>query len=93
MQGALVSSGRKAVMRNICVMFAIPKRFGMWWKGPSALSFSCGAEARLSVSFWGACAHAFEGRRLIHACVVDPWGDDTVKTCWWRKQEDVAAVE
>lgn len=77
-------------LRNVWDTFWDTKRSGLWQEGPSAPSFSCGAEASLSVSFWGACALGFEGGRLIHACASDPWGDDTVNTCWWKRQKDVA---
>lgn len=57
--------------KHSCVMFEIPKWFGMWQKGPSAPSSSCRAEASVAVGFWGVCAHALEGQGLFHACVFD----------------------
>lgn len=74
-------------------MLEITEWFCVWQKGSSAPFYSCGAEASFLVGLWGACAHAFEDQGFIHACVFDLWGDNAIKTCWWKRQKDVAAVE
>lgn len=73
---------RSALMCNICMMFEIPEWLGVWQKGPSAPSFSCRGEASFLLGFWGVCAHAFEGQGLVHAFVLDSWGDNAIKMCW-----------